>query len=53
MARDATFKNEKFKPFNTFKVNCVGQNQSKGLVESIYNRDLSLLVAILNEPCQQ
>ena len=30
----------------SFKVNCVGLNQSKVLVESIYNRDLSLLVAI-------
>ena len=48
MARDgfATFNNYKFKPYNTFKMNCVGYNQSKGLVESIYNRDLSLLVSI-------
>ena len=48
MARDTfkTFKNSKFNSYNSFKVNCVGLNQSKEFVDSLYNRDLIQLVAI-------
>ena len=56
MARDAfaTFNNSKFEPYNSFKVNCVGYNQFKGLWESLYNRDLALLVALwTSRPCAQ
>ena len=56
MARDAfaTFNNSKFEPYNSFKVNCVGYNQFKGLWESLYNRDLALLMAIwTSRPCAQ
>ena len=34
-----TFDNSNFKPKNIFKVNCVGSNQSKGFVESLYNSE--------------
>ena len=32
--------------YYSFKVNCVGLNQSKGFVESLYNNNLILMLAI-------
>ena len=42
----ATFHNSKFWPYNSFKAKCVGLNQYKVFVESLYNQDLALLVAL-------
>jgi hypothetical protein len=42
----ATVINSKLKPYNSFSGNCVGKNQSKGLVKSLYNRDFFLLAEI-------
>ena len=56
MARDpfATFNKLKFEPYNSFLVNCVGYNQFKGLCESLYNRDVAVLVALwMSRLCTQ
>ena len=56
IARDAfaTFNNSKFKPYNSFKLNCVGQTHLKGFWESLYNNVLALLVALRTlRPCAQ